>query len=534
MAKLKKSESEYRLPNPLIYRLSSPNYTIYHRAALGGLAATVRAWGKKQPAGITAKIDCDAVSIGWDETLSDKEFLRILLSNSFRLTEPKNGMLDKLIDLPGQQIDSDHEDLRIAIHNGISLTFLQHNKMRPSEKEPRKESLRPIDAESEINFSYKAINDYAHKRAQGLGFIEQTKNDALPATAIIPQWIVPGATTGAAALEASTEEVILLMYLMVGSAIFLLRPHTFKEKAQACLIVPNIIDLDAFSYATGFINAENQNFERFNTNSYRNRVVGGVEEAALKFLLDYKMDEFSEAADCIDGCIAVAMGKVAWDKNQVNRSIIARVRDDYDEIGIFKAAQVLGKAKVLKTKDGDEFIVPSSPIPELVAANLAAERHWAFGFKTLVSERKDFKRMNFSRGGLQKMKEAIKDEEDKIIIDVFHDAWRRIRGAMRSRANRDGLDYLRLLEVRKEKTRNEILREKTVSGLTMWFLRFCAEATEGGSLPALKRADGEIVRRFIFNPRNFERFHNLCLFALVSYPSKEIVTNDQLQTQGER
>ena len=33
------------MENELIYSLSHPGYTIYHRAALGGLAATIRAWG---------------------------------------------------------------------------------------------------------------------------------------------------------------------------------------------------------------------------------------------------------------------------------------------------------------------------------------------------------------------------------------------------------------------------------------------------------------------------------------------------------
>lgn len=527
MAKLKRTKSEYKLPNPLVYRLSDPNYTIYHRAALGGLAATIHAWhkNKNQPSEIKAEIERDQVSIAWDKKLSDREFLRILLENSFQLTT------DKMLDLPGQQVDADKDDLRIAIHNGISMTFLQHNKMRPSEKEPRKIPLKLFDDDTESIFSYKAINDYAHKRAQGLGFIEQSKSDFLPETSAIPQWIIPGSTTGASALEAPTEEVILLMYLMVGCAIFQLRPHTFKEKAQACLIVPDVIDLKAFSRAIGRINSQRQGFERF-TNSFLNRIVGGAEEAALRFLLDLQAEDLLEAERSVNGCIAVAMGKVAWDKNQVNRSIIARLRSDYPEIKVFEAAQVLGRAKVLKTKDGNDFVVPSSPIPELVAANLAAGRHWAFGFKTLVSEKKDFERMNFSRGGLQKMKEAIKDEEDKLIIDVFHDAWRRIRGEMRTRANRDGLDYLRLLEVRKEKTRNEILREKTVGGLTTWFLRFCAEATGGGSLPSLKREEGEVVRKFIFNPRNFDRFQNLCLFALVSYPSKENKDTNQLQPNG--
>lgn len=527
MAKSKRIKSEYKLPNPLVYRLSNPNYTIYHRAALGGLAATIHAWGKKQPDKITAKIERDEVSIAWDENLSDKEFLQILLENSFRLTD------DKLIDLPGQQIDADKDDLRIAIHNGISMTFLQHNKMRPSEKEPRKIPLKLIDDNTESIFSYKAINDYAHKRAQGLGFIEQAKGDFLPATAAIPQWIIPGSTTGASALEAPTDEVILLMYLMVGCAVFLLRPYTFKERAQSCLIVPDVVDLKAFSRAIGRINSQRQGFERF-TNSFLNRTVGGAEEAALRFLLDVQAEDLLEAERSVSGCIAVAMGKVAWDKNQVNRSIIARLRSDYQEIKIFEAAQVLGRAKVLKTKDGDDFIVPSSPIPELVAANLAAERHWAFGFKTLVSEKKDFERMNFSRGGLRKMKDEIKDKDDRAVIRAFQEAWRFTMGALSERARRENLGDKgreRLFEVEQEKMRNAILRTKTADALSSWFLRFCADATKGGSLPAL-REDGERIRKFIFNQRNFERFQNLCLFALVSYAGKENTTANQLQTNG--
>ena len=209
MAKLKAITSEYKLPNPLVYRLSNSGYTIYHRAALGGLAATIRAWGQNLPPGITAKIERDEVSIAWDKDISDKEFLRILLDNSFRLTA------DKLIDLPGQQIDPDKDDLRIVIHNGISATFLQHNKMRPSEKEPRKMPLKFIDDDTERIFSYKAINDYAHKRAQKLCKIGTSKFDlldknlsGLPSTAVIPQWVIPGATDGASALEAPTDEVI--------------------------------------------------------------------------------------------------------------------------------------------------------------------------------------------------------------------------------------------------------------------------------------------------------------------------------------
>jgi hypothetical protein len=56
--------------------------------------------------------------------------------------------------------------------------------------------------------------------------------------------------------------------------------------------------------------------------------------------------------------------------------------------------------------------------------------------------------------------------------------------------------------------------------LASWFMRFCADATRGSSLATL-REKGESIRKFIFNSRNFERFQNLCLFALVSYASDE-------------
>ncbi|MGI8469721.1 MAG: type I-MYXAN CRISPR-associated Cas8a1/Cmx1 [Pyrinomonadaceae bacterium] len=526
MAKIK---SEYKLPNPLVYRLSNPNYTIYHRAALGGLASTIKAWGDNQPQGITAQARRDEVVLSWDdEKLTDQDFLRILIENSFKLD-----VETKLIDLPGQRIGANRDDLRLAVHNGITATFLQHPKMRLGEKGSRKTELKTADEESGSFISYKAIDSFAHQKAQKTGLLDEKLKGNLPEVAAIQQWIVPGVAGGADELFMPTEEVILLLFLMVGSVVFHLRPRTFKEKAQACLIVPDVIDLTAFAKAVSYINAQNKDFERF-SNSYLGRVVGGAEEAALRFLLDLQADNLiHKERKSVNGCYVIAMGKVAWDKNQVNRSIIARVRGDYEEINIFIAArQYLGKSKVIKTEKGDSFVIPSSPIPELVAANLAAERHWCFGFKTLVSEKKDFERMFYSIGGLRKMKDEIKDFDDRAVIDVFHEAWKFTMRNLYDRAESRNSNESTDLDSRRERIRNEVLRAKTADALSSWFLRFCADATKGGSLPAMRK-NGERIRKFIFNPRNFERFQNLCLFALVSYAGKETATANQLQTQGE-
>jgi len=514
----KKVKPEYKLPNPLEYRLSNPNYTIYHRAALGGLAATIRAWGRNQPEGITAEVERDRISLGWDENLTDQEFLRRLIGASFRLDEET-----KMIDLPGQRIGAGREDLRLAIHNGIAATFLQHPKMRPTpEKTPRRFELKTADDDAGSIFTYKAIDSYAHQKAQKTGLLEEKLKGRLPPIASIQQWTIPGATGGAADLQAPTEEVILLMYLMVGSAVFLLRPHTFQEKAQSCLIIPDVIDLPAFAKAIERIATSGQDFHRF-SNTYRDRVVGGAEEAAMRFLIDLQADEVTSEKSAA-GCVVVAMGKVSWDKNQINRSLIAKVRSDYAEMAVFKAAyQHLSRSRIVKNKEGGAFALPVSPVPELVAANLAAERHWCAHFKGLVGEKKEFNQMLYARGGLRAMQAAIKDADDQTIIRAFQEAWRFRMGALGERARSEGLDFGRLVEVERERTRNDILRAKTADMLASWFLRFCADATKGGSLKTM-REHGERIRKFMFNQRNFERFQNLCLFALVSYAGDESKT----------
>ena len=95
------------------------------------------------------------------------------------------------------------------------------------------------------------------------------------------------------------------------------------------------------------------------------------------------------------------MGKVAWDKNQQNRSWIARVDPDHlKELGVFEAAaSELGHAKWIKTEKGDSFPVPESSVPELVAANLASGDHWCTHFRDLVAKKQDFINMGFRLGG---------------------------------------------------------------------------------------------------------------------------------------
>jgi CRISPR-associated protein Cas8a1/Csx13 len=321
--------------------------------------------------------------------------------------------------------------------------------------------------------------------------------------------------SGTRELETSAEEAILLLFLMAGSSVFLLRPRTYKEKMQACVIVPDVTDLKKFAQALqGLATATVKR-----PAPYLERIAGGAEEAALRLLIDMKGDDLVEKPG-IAGLQAVAMGKVAWDQNQINRSTSVRLGLEYPELDVFKAACThLGKGKILRGAKGDAFAVPASPLPELVAANLASGFHWARRFRELVSEKKDFSNMRFAQKGLHKMKEAIKDEDDRVVIDMFHAAWRNAMRELGDRAKRDGLQFERLVEVERERIRNAILRSKTADALAGWLMRFCADATRGAPLPVVQK-NAPRLRSFLFNPRNAERLQNLLLFALVSYASE--------------
>jgi CRISPR-associated protein Cas8a1/Csx13 len=328
---------------------------------------------------------------------------------------------------------------------------------------------------------------------------------------------------------------------MAGCCVFTLRPRRYSKRKQDiqrkkfkyCLVVPDVTDLRRYSTAIALISAKLPKANQaINTSQITclDRVVGGAEEAALRFLIDLEIQErVVNVRPCVAGCLAVTMGKVAWDLLQTNRSAMVKVKQNYPEIAVFKAAMKYRNSKFINVKKGESMVEVISPIPEMVAANLAAERHWCSNFKTLIGTEQEFRQMLFDmKGGLNEMYKAVKDEEDKAVIAVFQEAWNRTMGQLGGAATRSGSSFGRAYETRAERIRNEIMRARTADQLAKWFLAFCASATKGKPIDAFgDEATRKLVCKFIFDHRNFERFQNLCLFALVSYASDKPKTPKQ-------
>lgn len=536
--------------SPIHYRLSDPGFTIYHRAALGGLVATIKSWrpvgrggkGVKKPlsfepradsqggtlregeTSVTLTFDLTSVKIEWDAPTTDRQALALILKASFLRTN------DGMIYLPGQGFGNDREDVLIAAHNAYSQTFLQHAKKRPGSG-IGSVTIRGDDDET-FPLSYKKVDRYSHQTAQGTSLLgegwETDLEEELPESASIPQSLIPGATGGAQDLAVSPEHAFLLHFLMVACPVFMIRSRKWESKVQSCVVVPDVTDLEDFSERLALVG--NDPVHRL-TNHYLGRVAGGAEEAALRFLIDLRSHQGVKTLG-VAGARVYAMGKVAWDGNQQNRSWIASVKTprDYPDLNIFEAAaRALGRSKIIKTKKGEAFAIPVSPLPDLIAANIAADGNWCDGFVDLVAKKQDFVDLCYRREGLRAMKNAIlsRDGEDQLVIQCFQKAWSMKMGAMGDRTRNEGALFSRLVETERERIRNELLRAKTSDQLAGWLTRFMADATRGGS-PREFAANADALRKFIFNPRNVDRLKNLLLFALVSYSapdSQESPTN---------
>ena len=518
---------------PLVYRLSDPGFTIYHRAALGGMAATIRAWNQKLvPAPLTyepqrgtgggtlhgpdgarvaIRVSATEILLDWPSETTDRDALALLLQASFRRTD------EGMIDLPGLGLDRDREEVLLAVHSGLAQTFLQHNKKRPG-KGIGTVALKVGDEDQALLFTFKKVDRYSHQVAQGTGLLGEgwdVSSGELPEIVTLSQALLPGAMAGAGELEATPGDAFLLQYLIVSCPVFLVRSRRREEKVQSSLIVPDVTDLTHF--AMRLHRASSRDLPRF-SNTYLGRVVGGAEEAALRFLMDLRSHDEAENLG-VSSFLVVAMGKVPWDKNQQNRSGIARVGTRYDEMAVFEAAAGhLSKSRIVHNKKGEPFAVPDCPVPELIAANLAGGEHWCAHFHELVAEKRDFSSLLYRKEGLRAMRDAIRDREDRLVIERFQKAWEMTMAAIGERAREKGLVFSRLVEVERERIRNDLLRSRTHDQLSSWLLNLMARASRKGAPPAFKE-DSDTFRIFLFNPRNADRLKNLLLFALVSYAS---------------
>jgi CRISPR-associated protein Cas8a1/Csx13 len=168
-------------------RLDDRRVTMLHSAGIAGLAMTLAHLDKlypqrhQRPAGLVWSLDEVKIELFW--TGDDEIALEWLIGESFKIDE------DGLISLTGLVPADMDISARLALHQGVTKSFLQHGRLRKSAG--NNTTIISIDGK-DIEIGYTKLASYAHQKFTEDLCDRQGKLDPQPIG--IKSWLYPGAT----------------------------------------------------------------------------------------------------------------------------------------------------------------------------------------------------------------------------------------------------------------------------------------------------------------------------------------------------
>src|ERR1043166_8308555 len=244
------------VPDHLTMTLFAPGMSGLHRAGLGGLACTLKAMEKQYEAGLLRKeklpapfehgqppweIDERSVTLRFPKPENAAKYLKQLFAFAFGIRK------DGLISLPGQYDGVPSAAVLADLQAGLTLTFLQHGKVRSLAKEASTVSYDPEgDGIPALVVQYRKCAGFKHQD----GWEELVDSRGyLTSTAIkVDGPINPGAVvrhvafTGDTTAEDPADRMLPLYFAIVGC---LPLP---VNRGVAALLVPEVDNLLEFVF----------------------------------------------------------------------------------------------------------------------------------------------------------------------------------------------------------------------------------------------------------------------------------------------
>lgn len=146
-------------PDHLTMSLFAPGMSTIHRAGLGGLACTLKAMeGQFSGASLPWEVERQTITLKFGKPELAGAYLKRLFEFAFRLRN------DGLISLPGQFGEEPSAAVLADLQAGMTLTFLQHGKVRQLEKEPTLASYDPDgDGNPGVIVQYRKCSGFKHQ-----------------------------------------------------------------------------------------------------------------------------------------------------------------------------------------------------------------------------------------------------------------------------------------------------------------------------------------------------------------------------------
>jgi CRISPR-associated protein Cas8a1/Csx13 len=484
--------------------LGDPSMTLMHRAGMAGLWMTLKQLEQQYPTSaerrgnLTWLLTPHSISLNWEG--QDLEVLDWLLKQSFKISH------EGLISLTGLNPQAMDIETQVTIHQGITRTFLQHNKFFKSNG--KKSETLTVEGR-EINVEYKRAESYAHQHFAK--HLCDEDGQLLQETIGVVGWLYPGAVVRHAAFEKQTkfeessERAIALLFAPVACQYFVLPSHSQGKRAQCTLVISEVTDLEFYAKRRWDLRGC----------GYKNFYASSLGDAGLRFLIHETAIEVA-IHNQAERCQVITFGTVDWSSQQKTRTELVMVEATQQVLFNYKVScDCFSVNRIVEHKNGN-FISPSF-VRGIIANNLVRGLPWWFNFSTTIASQELFKKVNCEREGLYNMiQNAQWDEEaQKLFVRACHEALKKIYAKIYERTKED--EYAQI-ERENERIRSELLRCMNAESFRSFILRFWSRA---GQVSITQDYWEELL------PLTTGRIHwkvgrDLALLALVSYkPSKK-------------
>lgn len=540
-------------PDRLAMHLFAPGMMAMHRAALGGLACTLKAMERQFASGRLAKsklpapfldnqppweIDEHSVILKFGKPENAGEYLQKLFEFAFAVRK------DGLIQLPGQFAEIDVSLAVLAdLQAGLTLTFLQHGQVRKLAKEA---TLVSYDSVGEgvpgVVVEYKKCSKFKHQ--DGWREFVDNKGRLIDGLVNVDGPISPGtvirhvAFTRRTAAEEPLERMMALYFALVGC---LSLP---VNRGVAALIVPEVENLHDFledraamtpttARDCQIANAPDAGFRaqlRARDNLARQTAIRSKARKALR-------------GSAIPGCYVMTFTPTPWARQQKSRVATIRVPAANDKLLdrferalshlppriVTKTVSETAARGKIKTERKESFRVDSI-VRALIAENLAMGQPWYVGFVGLLTKRnpatnEPFRdQLLYERKGLYDMidDDTMWDSEsEKTVVRAVHDA-------LRSRYGQIADENKTNLVAMKNRFRGEYNRWRLAFAGAKTADQFrnalCDLFSRGGRNSVLQKSWSEILP--LLHGRSWQLARDLALLALCSYEGKGSLATD--------
>jgi CRISPR-associated protein Cas8a1/Csx13 len=548
-------------PDHLTMQLFAPGVSALHRAGLGGLACTLRAMERQFEAGVLPKsklpapfvdgsppwgIDEQSVTLRFDKPENAEQYLKKLFAFAFGIH--KNG----LIELPGQHSSEPATPVLADLQSGLTLTFLQHGRVRQLAKEA---STVSYDPEGEgipgVIVQFRKCSGFKHQA--GWEELVERNGRLKTGTLKVDGPISPGtvvrhvAFTADTAAEDPPERMLPLYFALVGC---LALP---VNRGVAVLLVPDVDNLLDFVYDR----------PAMTPGSAAECQIAGAADAAFQAQIRVRDNptraahvksraKKAVAGSTLPGCYAMTFTPTPWAKQQKSRVATIHVPPGEDKIldrfdralanlpprvAVRNVRETTGRGRLRTVVEHRESFRTDSIVRPLIAENLALGRSWYAGFVTLMTQtnpatgRPYRDQLSFERRGLHAM---ISDETmwdsagEATIVRAVHEALR----------NRYG-------RIAEENKKNPVAMRNRFGGeYDRWRLAFAGAKTpdqfrkalcdlfsRAGNNAVLQKSWEEVLP--MLRTQNWQHARDLALLALCSYQGRtEISPEDQTESDN--